>query len=92
MVIAASRLGDSVMSDAGSGMPPVSGILALNLVLFGSQLPAVLDRATSDLAFHEAMLAVLAVMSGTATPSNEAICFLSLSSRVSATLMVSIFC
>jgi cytochrome c oxidase assembly factor CtaG len=34
-------------------MHPVVGILALNLVLFGSQLPAVLDLATKDLRFRE---------------------------------------
>ena len=35
---------------------------------------------------------LITVMSGVATLSSEAACFLSLSSRVSATLMVSIFC
>ena len=33
---------------------PAAGIVALNVVLFGSQLPAVLDLATRDLAFREA--------------------------------------
>ncbi len=33
---------------------PLAGVVALNLVLFGSQLPAVLDLATRDLAFREA--------------------------------------
>jgi cytochrome c oxidase assembly factor CtaG len=39
---------------AASWMHPVLGIVALNLVLFGSQLPAVVDLATSDLVFREA--------------------------------------
>lgn len=34
-------------------MHPVAGIVALNLVLFGSQLPALLDLATRDLATRE---------------------------------------
>jgi cytochrome c oxidase assembly factor CtaG len=38
---------------AASWMHPVAGIIALNLVLFGSQLPAVLDLATKDLRFAE---------------------------------------
>src|SRR6267143_5555430 len=38
---------------AASWITPVAGILALNLVLFGSQLPAVLDLATKDLRFAE---------------------------------------
>jgi putative membrane protein len=37
-----------------SGLSPLAGILTLNLVLFGSQLPAVLDLASKDLAFREA--------------------------------------
>ncbi len=32
---------------------PLAGIIALNLVLFGSQLPAVVDLASKDLAFRE---------------------------------------
>jgi len=43
---------------AASWMHPVAGIVALNLVLFGSQLPAVVDHATSDLVFREAVQAV----------------------------------
>lgn len=39
---------------AGSWMHPVAGILALNLVLFGSQLPAVVDLATRDPGFRAA--------------------------------------
>jgi cytochrome c oxidase assembly factor CtaG len=39
---------------AASWMHPVAGIIALNLVLFGSQLPAVVDLATRDLLFREA--------------------------------------
>jgi cytochrome c oxidase assembly factor CtaG len=38
---------------AASWVHPIVGILALNLVLFGSQLPAVLDLATKDLGFRE---------------------------------------
>lgn len=38
---------------AASWMHPVIGIIALNVVLFGSQLPAVVDRASSDLVFRE---------------------------------------
>jgi len=37
---------------------PAAGIATLNLVLFGSQLPAVLDLATRDLVFREAAQAV----------------------------------
>jgi cytochrome c oxidase assembly factor CtaG len=40
---------------AASWMHPVVGIVALNLVLFGSQLPAVLDLATKDLGFREGL-------------------------------------
>jgi cytochrome c oxidase assembly factor CtaG len=43
---------------AASWMHPVAGIVALNLVLFGSQLPAVVDHATRNLAFREAVQAV----------------------------------
>ena len=43
---------------AASWMHPVLGIVALNVVLFGSQLPAVVDLATSDLVFREAVQAV----------------------------------
>ena len=43
---------------AASMMPSVVGILALNLVLFGSQLPAVFDLATRSLGVREAVQAV----------------------------------
>ena len=43
---------------AASWMHPVAGMLALNLVLFGSQLPAVVDLATRDLVLREAVQAV----------------------------------
>ena len=39
---------------AVSWLHPAAGIAALNLVLFGSQLPAVLDLATGNLGFREA--------------------------------------
>ena len=39
---------------APSWLHPVVGILALNVVLFGSQLPAVVDLASRDVAFREA--------------------------------------
>ena len=42
---------------AASWMHPVAGIVALNLVLFGSQLPAVVDFATRDLVFREVVQA-----------------------------------
>jgi len=42
---------------AASWMHPVAGIVALNLVLFGSQLPAVVDLASKDLLFREAVQA-----------------------------------
>ena len=38
---------------AAAWMHPIAGILALNLVLFGLQLPVVLDLATKDLGFAE---------------------------------------
>jgi putative membrane protein len=38
-----------------SGLSPLIGILALNLVLFGSQVPMVLDLATKNLAVREAL-------------------------------------
>jgi len=38
----------------GSWMHPVAGILALNLVLFGSQYPAVLDLSVKNAVFQEA--------------------------------------
>ena len=44
-------------SRAASWMHPIAGILALNLVLFGSQLPVVLDLATKDLGFAELLQA-----------------------------------
>jgi cytochrome c oxidase assembly factor CtaG len=46
---------------AASWMHPVAGIIALNLVLFGSQLPAVVDLATRDLWFREAAQVVFMV-------------------------------
>jgi len=39
---------------AAGWMHPVAGMLALNLVLFGSQLPAVVDLASTNLPFREA--------------------------------------
>lgn len=42
---------------AASWMHPIPGIVALNLVLFGSQLPAVVDLASNDLGFRVAMQA-----------------------------------
>ena len=42
---------------AASWMHPVAGMVALNLVLFGSQLPAVVDLASKDLSFREAVQA-----------------------------------
>jgi cytochrome c oxidase assembly factor CtaG len=41
-----------------SWMHPIAGILALNLVLFGSQYPAVLDLAVKNAAFREATQAL----------------------------------
>lgn len=41
-----------------SWMHPAAGMVALNLVLFGSQLPAVVDLASKDLAFREAVQAI----------------------------------
>ena len=43
---------------AGSWMHPVAGIAALNLVLFGSQYPAVVDFAVKNAAFREATQAI----------------------------------
>lgn len=43
---------------AAAWLHPVAGIVALNLVLFGSQLPAVVDLAGKDLAFREAAQAI----------------------------------
>ena len=43
---------------AASWMHPVVGIVALNLVLFGSQLPAVVDLASKDVDIREVMQAV----------------------------------
>jgi len=43
---------------AASWMHPVAGIVALNLVLFGSQLPAVVDLGSKDPGFREATQAV----------------------------------
>ena len=48
---------------AAAWMHPVLGILALNLVLFASQLPAVVDLASKDVAFRETAQAVF--MAGT---------------------------
>jgi cytochrome c oxidase assembly factor CtaG len=50
--------GPLVQGRFASWMHPIAGIVALNLVLFGSQLPAVLDLASKDLWFREAMQAV----------------------------------
>jgi putative membrane protein len=44
-----------------SWMPPVAGIVALNLVLFGAQLPAVVDLSSKDLAVREAAQAIFMV-------------------------------
>lgn len=46
---------------AASWMHPVAGIVALNLVLFGSQLPAVVDLASKDVGIREAMQAVFMI-------------------------------
>src|SRR5438034_3469212 len=46
---------------APSWLHPVVGILALNVVLFGSQLPAVVDFATRDVVFREAAQAVFLI-------------------------------
>jgi putative membrane protein len=40
------------------GMHPVAGIVALNLVLFGSQYPAVVDLAVKNAGFREATQAI----------------------------------
>jgi putative membrane protein len=40
------------------GMHPVAGIVALNLVLFGSQYPAVVDLAVKSAVFREATQAI----------------------------------
>lgn len=45
-------------SRAAAWLHPVAGIVALNLVLFGSQLPAVVDLAGKDLAFREVAQAI----------------------------------
>ena len=44
---------------AGSRIHPVAGILALNVVLFGSQYPAVVDLAVKNAGFREATQAML---------------------------------
>jgi cytochrome c oxidase assembly factor CtaG len=44
---------------AGSRLHPVAGILALNVVLFGSQYPAVVDLAVKNAAFREAAQAIV---------------------------------
>jgi putative membrane protein len=46
---------------APSWIHPLAGIVALNLVLFGSQLPAVVDLSSKDLVFREAAQAVFLV-------------------------------
>jgi putative membrane protein len=46
---------------AASWMHPVAGLVALNLVLFGSQLPAVVNLSSNDLVFREAAQAILMV-------------------------------
>jgi putative membrane protein len=51
-------VGPLLTGRAASWMHPVAGIMAINLVLFGSQLPAVLDLAVKNLAFREAVQAV----------------------------------
>ncbi|HEX9095723.1 MAG TPA: cytochrome c oxidase assembly protein [Candidatus Dormibacteraeota bacterium] len=43
---------------AGSWLHPVAGILALNVVLFGSQYPAVLDLSVKNGAFRELTQAI----------------------------------
>jgi cytochrome c oxidase assembly factor CtaG len=43
---------------AASWIHPIAGIVALNLVLFGSQLPAVVDLASKDAGFREAAQAL----------------------------------
>ncbi len=51
-----------LLSDrAASWIHPVAGIVALNLVLFGSQLPAIVDLASKDLGFREAVQAIFMV-------------------------------
>ena len=52
-----------------SWMHPVAGILALNVVLFGSQYPAVLDLAVKNAAFREATL--VAFMLSSTSPDVE---------------------
>ena len=46
---------------AARWMHPVAGILALNVVLFGSQLPAVVDLASKDPGFREAVQSVFMI-------------------------------
>lgn len=43
---------------AAAWMHPIAGMVALNLVLFGSQLPAVVDLASKDLGVREAVQVV----------------------------------
>ncbi|HXN57914.1 MAG TPA: hypothetical protein VN912_04920, partial [Candidatus Angelobacter sp.] len=43
---------------AASWIHPLAGILALNLVLFGSQLPALVDLSSKDPLFREVAQAV----------------------------------
>jgi putative membrane protein len=51
-------VGPLLRGRAAAWLHPVAGIIALNLVLFGSQLPAVVDLASKDLVFREAAQAV----------------------------------
>jgi putative membrane protein len=51
-------LGPLLTGRAASWIHPVAGIIALNLVLFASQLPAVVDLAGKNLEFREAVQAV----------------------------------
>jgi putative membrane protein len=62
MPLLAYGAGPWLQGRAGSRMHPVVGILALNVVLFGSQFPAVLDLAVKNAGFREATQAI--VMSG----------------------------
>jgi len=54
-------LGPLLSGRAVSWTHPVAGIVALNFVLFGSQLPVVVDLASKDLGFREATQAVFMV-------------------------------
>jgi putative membrane protein len=50
--------GPLLQGRAGSWLHPVAGILALNVVLFGSQYPAVLDLSVKNAAFREVAQAI----------------------------------